>query len=72
MEVFNTSLGWGNSHTLRNMGQRISEVSSDSRFSASEISLCSLIVSFYKEPVCIKFSVCLLVPSSVHSLLTEN
>lgn len=72
MEVFNTSLEWGNPHILGNVGQRISEVSPESRFSASEIPLCSLIVSFYKEPLCIKFSGCLLVPSSVHSLLTEN
>ena len=55
-----------------NLGQRISKVSSDSRFSASEITPCSLIVSFCKELLFIKFSEFLLMPGSVHCLLTEN
>lgn len=57
---------------LGNLGQRVSKVFSDSRFSASEIPTCSLMVSFCKEPICVKFSVSLSVPVSLHSLLTEN
>lgn len=78
VEVFNTSLGWDRSLSegppalFGGLGQRISKVSSDSRFSASEIPTCSLVFSFCKEPLCIKFSVVLLVPVSLHSLLTEN
>lgn len=70
MEVFNTSLGWDRNlleelpALFENLGQRISKVSSDSRFCAPAIPIYSLVVSVYKETL-LKFCVFLLMPSSV-------
>lgn len=77
MEVSNTSLEWDR-HLLEELpalvgilGQRISKVSSDSRVCDSVIPICFLIVSVYKETF-LEFSLFLLMPNGVHSLLTEK
>ena len=75
-EVSNTSLEWDRhlleelSALVGTLGQRISKVSSDSRVCDSVILICFLIVSVYKETF-LEF-LFLLMPSSVHSLLTKN
>lgn len=55
MERFNSSLGWdrnlleGLPGMFGNLGQRISKVHSDPRFSAPKVPICSLIVSCFEE-----------------------